>query len=302
MKKRPPPRHFTPEHQRAAGRKRAAQFKTEELSAAGRRGAAVRTAQESFYRHLCTIAPDGSARQRVKMRAPKGSRLLKVEDVHLVRLEDIHGNLGEPLPEEKQRLLLARYVWAYIWSGLQEPTRPTQKEFSALAARARDRVNQGLALLHPLDVVGVAPNDFCNADGHPYCLRNQRKLFRQALREARDYACLAGQPRTAYQEPCQASEPQALPRMLGRRQPMNTGRPFTPGVRPPQRPIHWRPIYQLLERSPSVASLDDDERTSALARAAAAQGYWLPPGTPTGDEPEDESDLPLFARSEETHI
>lgn len=51
-------------------------------------------------------------------------------------------------------------------------------------------MGQGLPLLNPLHVVGVAPDDFCNANGRSCGWRNQRRLFRAALLEARNYACL----------------------------------------------------------------------------------------------------------------
>jgi hypothetical protein len=305
---RPPPSHLTVEHQRAAGRARAALFTKEQLSDYGRKGAEVRMQQDSFYDHLVQIAPDGPARQRVTMRAPKGSRLLKAEDVHLVSLGDIHGNLGESWPESKQRLLLARYVWVYIWSGLREPARPTQQKFFALAAAARDRVGQGLALLNPLHVVGVAPDDFCNADGRPYGWRNQRRLFRAALQQARDYACLlqaldayfafvlyrealdayfaeivAG---AVYEETDIAPPPDPRKRVLGRRRPMSTGTPYSPPGRTPRRPIHWRPIYQQLGRPYQPAEFDTNERSACCEQASHSHAYWLPPGTPTADDPD----------------
>jgi len=302
---RRPPLHFTTEHQRRAGRKRAQMFTKEELSAAGTKGAAVRIAQESFYDHVCSIAPDGPARQRVELRARKGSRLLKPEDVHLVRLEDIQGTLGEPWPLWKKRVLLGRYIWQYIWAGLTEPPRPTQQEFFCLAARARERVGRGLALLNPLHVVGVAANDFCNADGRAYGWRNQRKLFRAALREARSYACLVQEiddyfarvllrqavddyfdalQHTVHPGVCQQVSPEPRLRVLGRRRPMNPGRSYTPPVRPPRLPIHWAPIYWLLGRPCDYTrpgARDGRANSSGLARTPA---YWLPPDTPTGDE------------------
>ena len=302
-----PPSHFTVAHQQAAGRARAALFTKDQLSAAGRKGADARMQQEGFYDHLLTIAPDGPARQRVQMRARRGARLLKVADVHLVRLEDIQGNLGEPWPESKCRLLLARYVWVYIWSGLREPARPTQQEFSALAVRARARVERGLALLNPLHVVGVAPNDFCNAVGRPYGWRNQRRLFRAALQQARDYACLlealddyfafvlyreavdayfSTLEQTAQPGPYEAIPPEPGPRGLGRRRPMNTGKLYVPNVRPPRLPIHWRTrswrhdrFCSLIDRYGTrthCANLAQEDRTHLH--------YWLPPGTPAGDE------------------
>jgi len=308
---RPPPRHLTAEHQRAAGRARAALFTKEQLSAAGRKGAEARMRQDSFYEHVRKIAPDGPARQRVKMRAPKGSRLLKAEDVHLVRLGDIHGDLGDPLPESKRRLLLARYVWAYIWSGLREPARPTQKEFFALAARARARVEHGFPLLNPLHVVGVAPDDFCNADARPYGWRNQRRLFRAALQEARDYACLlqalddyfAALEHAVHQVPGSASPPEPRPRPIGRRRPMSTGNPYVPSVRPPRLPIHWRPIYQQLGRPYSTATFATSERSACPQQATPTHAHWLPPGTPTAEDEEEGARTlpPVSTHKEPTH-
>jgi hypothetical protein len=275
---RPPPRHLTVEHQRAAGRARAALFTTDQLSAYGRKGGEARMRQDTFYDHVRAIAPDGPARQRVEMRAPKGSRLLKPEDVHLVRLADIHGDLGETWPESKRRLLLARYVWVYVWSGLREPPRPTQQQFFALVAQARARVGQGLPLLNPLHVVGVAPDDFCNAVGRPYGWRNQRRLFRAALLEARDYACLIGALDSyfaALEHAAPADRPAAMPpeprpRVLGRRQPMNTGGTYVPPVRAPRRPIHWRPIYQQLGRSANPLNEERHERCASAPEAGGS--------------------------------
>jgi hypothetical protein len=311
---RPPPRHFTVEHQRAAGRARAALFTTDQLSAAGRKGAEARMRQDSFYDHLLAIAADGPARQRVEMRAPKGSRLLKAEDVHLVRLADIHGNLGEPWPESKRRLLLARYVWVYIWSGLHEPARPTQQQFFALAARARARVERGLPLLNPLHVVGVAPDDFCNAVGRPFGWRNQRRLFRAALQQARDYACLlqalddyfAALELTVRQGPGSAPPPpEPRPRAIGRRRPMSTDKPFLPPVRPPRLPIHWRPVYQLLGRPYYTARFATNERSACPQQATQTHAYWLPPGTPTADDPDEQEGAqtppPVSTHKEPTH-
>jgi hypothetical protein len=324
---RPPPSHLTVEHQRAAGRARAVLFTKDQLSAYGRKGAEVRTRQEGFYDHLLTIAPDGPARQRVAMRAPKGSRLLNAEDVHLVRLEDIGGNLGEPWPESKRRLLLARYVWAYIWSGLREPARPTQQEFFALAAEARARVGQGLALLNPLHVVGVAPDDFCNADARPYGWRNQRRLFRAALQQARDYACLlqalddyfafvlyrrevdayfAALEHAVHEEAGEVPPPEPRKRVIGRRHPMSTGNPYAPPVRPPRLPIHWSPIYQQLGRPLyHPARFDTNERSAYRQQGSQMHAYWLPPDTPTADNPDEEEGVqtlpPVPTTKEPTH-
>lgn len=308
---RPPPSHLTVEHQRAAGRTRVALFTKDQLSANGRKGAAVRIHQGSFYDHLVTIAPDGPARQRVEMRAPKGSRLLKAEDVHLVRLADIHGDLGEPWPESKRRLLLARYVWVYIWSGLHEPARPTQQQFFALVAQARARVGQGLPLLNPLHVVWVAPDDFCNANARPYGWRNQRRLFRATLLEARNYACLlqalddyfalvflrealdayfaALEQMMVHRERVEAPPPEPEKRVMGRRRPMNTGTPYVLPVRPPRRPIHWRPIYQQLGHLYQPAQFGTNEHSTCYGQASPSHAYWLPPGMPPADAQDDEA-------------
>lgn len=293
---KPPPTHLTTEHQQAAGRKRAEQFTEQYLSDAGQKGAAVRTQQASFYDHNRAIAPDGPARQRVELRAPKGSRLLKAEDVHLVRLEDINGDLGEPWPQEKRRMLLGRYIWAYIYQGLDEPPRPAQKEFFSLVERATARVGQGKPLLNPLHVVGVAANDFCNAIGRPYGWRNQRKLFRQALREARRYAYLLQEINDYFRELERARRPESrgeipaepVPRVLGRRRPMRTGVTYVPTVRPPRLPLHWSTISWQHGRPYHGMSHDSIERRASLPGALQTPAYWLPPGTPTGDESDEE--------------
>lgn len=294
-----PRAHLTTAHQQAAGRKRAEQFTKEFQSEAGRKGAAVRTEQADFYGHLCAIAPDGPAQQRAAMRAPKGSRLLKPEDVHFLRLEDIKGDLGAGLPEEKRRMLLGRYVRAYIYEGLFEPPRPTQEEFRALVERATARVGQGKPLLNPLHAIGVAANDFCNAVGRPYGWRNQRARFRQALREARRYASLlqevndyfCGLERVPRREPCEANP--SASRGVGRRRPMHSGPAYMPAVRPPRLPIHWTPISWRHGRPDRVRVHDRHERCTSLPEAARAPGYWLPPGTLTGDEPDEEGEQTL---------
>lgn len=324
--RRPPPSHLTVKHQQAAARARAKLFTKEQLSDYGRKGAAVRMQQDGFYDHLCAIAPDGPARQRVQMRAPKGSRLLKAEDVHLLCLEDIQGNLGEPWPESKRRLLLARYVWVYIWSGLCEPARPTQQEFFVLAARARARVGQKLALLNPLDVVGVAPDDYCNADGRPYGWRNQRRLFRAALLEARDYACLlqalddyfafvlfrealdtyfAALEQRVPGEVGEAPPPEPRKRALGRRRSMSMARPYAPPVRPPRLPILWRPIYQQLGRPYQLCEFNTTKRSARAPQNSHSHTYWLPPGTPTLDDSDEEAGVrtlpPVSTQEEPIH-
>lgn len=305
---RPPPSHLTTEHRRAGGRKRAQQFTTDYQSDAGKKGAAVRTQQASFHAHMLAIAPDGPAKQRAELRAPKGSRLLKPEDVHFLRLENISGDLGETWPEEKRRILLGRYIWAYLWSGIEEPPRPTKQEFFALVEQARERVGCGLPLLNPLHVIGVAANDFCNAEGRLYGWRNQRRLFRQALREARSYACLlqnindyftfalirrevdnyfAALAQAAAPRRCVEISHEPPPRVLGRRRPMNTGGPYIPAIRPPRLPIHWRPIYWQLGRRPYARTVQHAHACSAsMPEQARTPGYWLPPATDAGDEPD----------------
>jgi hypothetical protein len=269
-------RHFSVEHQQAAGRARAVQFTREQRVAAGSKGSATRVQQHSFQEHVRSIAPDGPARQRVILRASKGSRLLKASDVHFVCLEDIHGDLGDPWPEEKRRLLLARYIWAYVWENLDEPPRPTHQEFLRLAAKARERVGHRLPLLNPLHVVGVAPNDFCNAVGRAYCVRNQRTLFRQALREARAYACLI-QAIGAYFAALEVAPPAPHLRVLGRRMPMSEGSVYLLPTRPIRLPLHWQPICTLF----------DHQRVEPAYQREPYQGsaYWLPPALPTADEP-----------------
>jgi hypothetical protein len=162
--------HLTPQHQSNAGRARA--------SAAG------------FFTHNRAISPDGPAAQSAYMRARKGSALLDPWHVEFLFLADMKKGIeqGEALREDDQRLLFGWYVWSAIWGNLNAPARPTADEFLANAARARAVVDRGLALADPLEVIYVAPDDFCNCRGEPLRRAKQRKAFRAAMARAREAA------------------------------------------------------------------------------------------------------------------
>src|SRR5260370_23404673 len=179
---RPPP---PIEQLRAAGRKRAQQFTPEYQHEMGRR----RAQQSSFLAHNQHIAPDGLRAQSAYMRAPCGLRLLRPEHIQFLRPEDLlreHGPNERFLSPREQRLYFGLYVLKAIWQDpAPQPLLPTNEQFLATAAPIRDRLNHGLALEHPLDVVYVAPNDFCDESGIPWPSRKQRKLFREALSTGR---------------------------------------------------------------------------------------------------------------------
>lgn len=158
--------------------------------------ALARTRKPDFASHNRRIAADSAARQRVKLRASKGSRLLLASDVHQLRLSDISGNLGAPLAEGQQRAILGRYIWAYIWTSETgqrlsvAPSKPEAPEFFALVMLATGYVRQGLLLPHPLLVLGVAPEDFRKPGGAHLPKDRQKKRFRAALLEAKRFTSL----------------------------------------------------------------------------------------------------------------
>jgi hypothetical protein len=161
--------HFTREYQRAS--------------------ALARSYASDFAAHNQRIGVDSAARQRVILRTSKGSALLLASDVHQVSLADIRGPLGRPLSEEQQRIILASYIWTYLFEGLHvAPDKPSEKHFFELVALARSFVGYGLPLPNPLLVVFVAPGDFDRAQGPPLPKDRRKKRFRAALYEGRRYA------------------------------------------------------------------------------------------------------------------
>jgi hypothetical protein len=161
--------HFTHEHQRTT--------------------ALARTHSTDFRNHNQRIGADSAARQRVLLRASKGSALLLASDVHQVSLEDIRGPLGKPLSEEQQRIILASYIWNYLFEGLYiAPEKPGEEQFFELVALARSFVGRGLQLPNPLLVIFVTPGDFGRAKGPPLPKDRRKKRFRAALYEGRSYA------------------------------------------------------------------------------------------------------------------
>lgn len=152
--------------------------------------ALARTQKSDFVAHNRRIGVDSAARQRVRLRATKGSALLLASDVHQVSLPDIRGPLGKALSEDQRRIILASYIWNYLYEGLSiAPAKPATEEiFFDLVAEARSYVSQGLPLPDPLLVVYVAPSDFDRAHGPPLPYDRRKKRFRAALYEARGYA------------------------------------------------------------------------------------------------------------------
>jgi hypothetical protein len=153
--------------------------------------ALARTQKSDFVAHNRRIGADSAARQRVMLRATKGSALLLASDVHQVSLSDIRGSLGVPLSEEQQRIILASYIWSYVYEGLVgiAPAKPSTEEvFFDLVAEARSYVSQGLLLPDPLLVIYVAPSDFDRSQGPPLPYDRRKKRFRTALYAARRHA------------------------------------------------------------------------------------------------------------------
>jgi hypothetical protein len=81
--------------------------------------------------------------------------------------------------------VLARFP---LWGNLNAPARPTADEFLFYKDRVKAIVGRGEALCDPLDVLFIAPDDFCNCQGVPLHWKKQRKAFRQALLAARSAA------------------------------------------------------------------------------------------------------------------
>lgn len=271
MKKLPPI-----ERLRAGGRKRAEQFTEEYQREMGLR----RAQQHSFLEHNRRIAPDGFSAQSAYMRGPSGLRLLTPSHVQFLLPEQLRGPGGKLLTYEQQRIFFGLYVWRAIWEDLTpQPERPTDQEFLTYAAKIQNGLHHGLDLEKPLHVIYAAPNDFCDETGEPWAPRKQRRLFRQALADARAYAeALARE----WREQAWA-ERADQPRKRGQRRPQSTkmgptfgrrgepsqsfqyGRSDLPSYHPynlsPQRPYgvpttnNDHPVYWL--PNPGEADLDD---------------------------------------------
>lgn len=162
--------HFTPAHQQAAARKR--------------------VEQSSFLEHNRTIARDGACACSALMRAPSGSRLLHSEDVQFLFLEDLHPSRdrSQKISEKDRRLLYGRYVWDAIWYGLNAPGKPDADTFLKRSLEIRKSLWGKTQLDDPLEVVYIAPNDFCQSDGSLLRREKQRAAFRMALRVGREAA------------------------------------------------------------------------------------------------------------------
>lgn len=187
--------HFNYDHQSKAGKKRAS--------------------TKAFRSHNQVIAPDGPAAQSAYMRAMKGSALLDPWHIEFLFLKDMRKGieLGETISEKDQRLLFGWYVWNAIWGNLNAPSKPTADEFLSQKDRVKDIVGRGEGLCDPLDVLFIAPDDFCDRQGVPLRRRKQRKAFRMALGTARTAAEAQSIQRARQQEEHQ-------PRKAGQRLPM----------------------------------------------------------------------------------
>jgi hypothetical protein len=173
------------QQQRAAGRVRAEGFTPEYQRAQGKK----RAAQPSHLVHNRQIARDGHRAFSAAMRASMGIRLLHPEDVQFLRPEQFRGPQGAPLSDDAQRLRFGIYVWKAIWEYLApQPTMPSDEEFLTHSARVRARLSRGMPLEDPLDIVFATPDDFCDATGSPWSRRRQRKLFRAAFQAGRSAA------------------------------------------------------------------------------------------------------------------
>jgi len=177
------------------------------------------------------------------MRGSTGLKLAMPSQIHFLRPEQLSGPYGAPLTGREQRLLFGLYVWKATFEGLPWPPLPTDDEFLTEVARVQSIVGRGLPLGNPLDALYVAPNDYCDERGEPWGKTRQRKMFRDALRDARAYAeSIAPLLKEVYGVPdCQIPDPQMfkstapVPRAWkpGQRRPMCGPPPQFPGlVRP----------------------------------------------------------------------
>lgn len=121
------------------------------------------------------------------MRGPHGLRLLDPAHIVFLRPEDLGGKEGQPLTTREQRLQYGVYLWQAVYQHAPNPPPlPTDEEFLREASRVQQQVARGLPLDHPMDVVYVTPNSFCNAQGEAFAPRKQRKLLRTALQVAKN--------------------------------------------------------------------------------------------------------------------
>jgi hypothetical protein len=125
-----------------------------------RKAAAGRINPPGGTAHNRRIAADAAARQRAKMRAPKGSSLLAASDVHQCWLAD-SGDLGAPLSEGQRRIVLGASIWHYWQEGwpCDLPRPRSRRPFFALVGQARRIERSGLPLPHPLMIMALAPKD-----------------------------------------------------------------------------------------------------------------------------------------------
>jgi len=200
---------------RAAGKRRAQQFTRDYQQENGRR----RARQATFLTHNRHVAPDGFRAQNAYMRGPSGLRLLSPEHIQFLRPEQLCGPGGKVLSAPEQRLYFGLHVWQAIWRFLAPtPDPPSNEEFLAHAVCVQERLEHGLPLESPLDVIYAAPNDFCDPAGQPWSSRKQRKLFRAALLAGR--AAAEAQILQAQQE--YHAKRLAQPRKVGQRRPLDS--------------------------------------------------------------------------------
>jgi hypothetical protein len=226
------PIHFSTQHQRQAGRKRAAQFDRSSLSENGKK----RATQLSNDIHLQGIAADGFWAQSAYLRGRSGLRLLAPDQVHFLRPEDLVGSGGTRLDPREQRLYFGVLVWQSTWQDLPaKPPMPSDEEYLQQVKRVQSSIGVGIPLEHVLDGVYTAPDDFCDTHGNPWSARKQRKLFRDALRQARAYAMSLSQE-------LKPGAPPAMPGKAGRRRPMQALTPvFQRGEAPVPKGVYGRP-------------------------------------------------------------
>jgi hypothetical protein len=254
------------EQLREAGRKRAQAFTPEYQAEMGRR----RAQQKSFVEHNRRIAPDGFSAQSAYMRGPSGLRLLRPEHIQFLEPSQLRGPGGSLLSHDQQRLFFGLYVWRSLWDGLPQPALPTDEEFLARGMVVRDRLHYGHGLENLLDVIYVAACDFCDASGHAWSWKKQRRLFRQALAAGRQFA----EKLTADQHKWALADRMVQPRQLGVRRPMSvTPVPtFVHQGAAPQGFEYGRPdlpsyhLYNILPQRPYGVPTTNDSHPV----------YWLP--------------------------
>jgi hypothetical protein len=152
-----------------------------------RRAALARTRDPNFLKHNQQIAPDGPAASMAYHRARTGKALIDHWHSEFLFLDDYAKSLDQTqhYSECQRRWLHGWHVWNAIWGGLNAPPRPTQEEFAERMERTQTLVSNGLPLQDPLDVIFVAPDDYCGQDGEPLSPKKQRKAYRHAMERAR---------------------------------------------------------------------------------------------------------------------